>query len=304
MAKGKKDKKVRKSKKRKKVHETAMQLVMQVDNTDKQTKDGHQKQTASTETVNGVQSQHYVQERSGVITAKQGSSSAIRPRPVNSPRTPSGGNRMSSPTPTVNYNKPILGQASVLLFIATALAVLLGAAMFTLLGGREGVPAMGGLIDAQVPLLPAQVIFLLDTLFPVFFGGGFALLATGLQTRGNRPLVRLVLTAILIAVISDFIENSMVFRTMSGQEPPAIRWSFTVVKYAGLAFAGVMISGILPKIGKLGYLSHFLVRYLFPISVAFLVSGFGGESIRDLVGISFPLALLILGLYARKLSME
>ncbi|MEM9277871.1 MAG: hypothetical protein AAGA76_04810 [Pseudomonadota bacterium] len=231
-----------------------------------------------------------VEEMAGEIPAKK--------RQVASVATNSTPGKVNQQT----VNHFLAGQASILLALAACIGISLGIAMFALEGGREGVPAMGGILDVQIPKQSAQIILLLDILFPVSFGAGFAVLATSLQSRGNRPLIRLIMTTIMVVVTADFFENALVYNTMTGDEPYLLRWPLTVIKYAGLAFAGLMLSAILPVHGIIGQLVHVITRYIFPLGIAVLVSGLGGLQIADIVGVSFPVSLLLLSVYSAQLS--
>ncbi|MGI9352732.1 MAG: hypothetical protein ACR2O3_14300 [Rhizobiaceae bacterium] len=196
---------------------------------------------------------------------------------------------------------PFLLHAAVLLVIATFVSILFVGAALNLEGGKAAIQTIGGLQDAEVPLISAKVVLFLDTLFPLFYGGGLAVFAASFQSRTNRSLIRLILTAILIAVSADFFENALAYSVMKGDEPYLLRWPLTVIKYGSLAFSAVALSAIMPVVGVLGKLVHFLVRYLFPVAIALLVSGLGGDVVADLVGLSFPISLLLLAIYAREL---
>ncbi len=200
------------------------------------------------------------------------------------------------------FNQQFLSTASVLLAIATGIAILFGLAMFYLPGGVDAVYAIGGIVSGEVPVQTAKIVFLLDTLFPITFGAGFALLATAFQMRGNRPLVRIILSAILIAVIADFSENALVFKLLMGQETSALVWPLTVIKYATLGFASVLLSAVIYHIGFLGKLCLLFLRFVFPVSIAVLVSGIAGKIGSDIIGATFPVGLLLLAIYAATLA--
>ena len=202
----------------------------------------------------------------------------------------------------VVVNTDLLSVSAIVLALATGIAVLLGIASFALPGGSEAVPAMGGVLQANVPPGTARWVFFLDTLFPIAFGSGLAIFATSFQSRGNRPLVRLILTALLVGVVADFSENALVFRALTGGDTLSLQWPITVVKYAVIAFAGVMMSAIVFGNGMLGRAVVVVLRYVFPILIAALVAGIGGRTGADIVGASFPLALLLLAVYANNLS--
>ena len=150
----------------------------------------------------------------------------------------------------------------------------------------------------------AQIVFFLDVLFPITFGAGFALLATGLQTRGNRPIVRMILTALLFAVLADFSENALVFKALTGGQTYPVQWPLTVIKYAMLGISAVLLSSIMVVSGLLGTIAMLFLRFIFPISIAILVAGIGGRLGTDIVGASFPLGLLLLAIYSKVLSSE
>ncbi len=203
---------------------------------------------------------------------------------------------------SINGSSALLTQAAMLLSIATGIGLLLGLAVFGLPGGREAVPTMGGVMTATAPLQTAQIVLALDTLFPLFYGAGLAVLVTCFKTRANRPIVRIALTALLVAVVADFAENALAFGVLSGGAVSPFFFPLTVIKYASIAFAGLLVSSIAPRDGALGMIVHGLLRYAFPVLIALLVSGIGGELVRMIVGASFPISLLLLALFASERS--
>lgn len=204
--------------------------------------------------------------------------------------------------PIPKVNSGLLLNASVLLAIATGIAILFAIVMAFLPGGIDAVPAMGGVLQATAPLKTAQIVFFLDILFPITFGAGFALLATAFQTRGNRPIVRMIITALLFVVLADFSENALVFKALTGGEIYPVQWPLTVIKYAMLGISAVLLSAIIVVSGVLGTIAMLFLRFVFPISIAILVAGIGGRLGSDLVGATFPLGLLLLALYANSLA--
>lgn len=196
----------------------------------------------------------------------------------------------------------LLSTASILLAIATGIAILFAIIMGTLQGGQDAVAAMGGVLEATAPRQTAQIVFFLDILFPITFGAGFALLATAFQTRGNRPIVRMILTALLLVVLADFSENALVFKALTGGEIYAVQWPLTVIKYSMLAISAVLLSSVITVQGAMGRLVIVFLRFIFPISIAALVAGFGGRIGSDVIGATFPLGLLLLAIYANALS--
>lgn len=212
---------------------------------------------------------------------------------------------LKKPVQTVSpASQNLLQSASVLLAIATGIALLFAVVMLLLPGGKDAVPAMGGVLQATAPMKTAQIVFFLDILFPITFGVGFALLATAFQSRGNRPLVRMILTALLFVVLADFSENALVFKALTGGETFAIQWPLTVIKYAMLGVSAVLLSSIILVRDTLGTVVKVFLRYFFPLSIAALVAGIGGRIGSDVVGATFPLGLLLLAVYANSLSSE
>lgn len=204
--------------------------------------------------------------------------------------------------PIPKVNSDLLSNASVLLAIATGIAILFAIVMAMLPGGLDAVPAMGGVLQTTSPLKTAQIVFFLDILFPITFGAGFALLATAFQTRGNRPIVRMILTALLFVVLADFSENALVFKALTGGETYPVQWPLTVIKYAMLGISAVLLSTIMVVSGIMGMVAILFLRFVFPISIAALVAGMGGRLGSDVVGASFPIGLLLLALYAKALA--
>ena len=200
-----------------------------------------------------------------------------------------------------SYN--LLLNASTLLAIASGIAILFALVMAVLPGGKDAVPAMGGVLEANVPLETAQIVFFLDILFPITFGAGFALFATAFQTHGNRPIIRMILTALLFVVLADFSENALVFKSLTGGQTLAIQWPLTVIKYAMLGISAVLLSFIMVIKGIMGTISMLFLRFVFPISIAVLVAGIGGRIGSDVIGATFPLGLLLLAIYARQQSL-
>ncbi len=199
----------------------------------------------------------------------------------------------------------ILSAATILLTTAAAVCVLMILAVMLLPDGRLAAAAIGGFPSSLPQARTMQWFMLLDTLFPLFYGSGFAALAAGMQIRGNRPVIRLALTAILIGVVADFAENSSIFSAMqsTGDVPGHVQL-LTVIKYASLAFAGVLISAVMPAAGVIGILARTATRYVFPVGIAIMVSMIGGEIARGLVGLGFPVGLILLAVYAQALIGE
>lgn len=196
-----------------------------------------------------------------------------------------------------------LGVASIFLSIAIGISILFAFVMAFLPGGLDAVPAMGGVLqEVNAPLQTAQIVFMLDMLFPIAFGAGFALLATAFQSRGNRPIVRMILTALLFVVLVDFTENSLVFKALTGGETYFVQWPLTVVKYGLLALSAMLLSSIIIVANVVGVIAQIFLRYIFPVLIALLVAGIGGRVGGDIVGAIFPLGMILLVIYASNLS--
>ena len=106
-------------------------------------------------------------------------------------------------------NPHLLISASYLLAVAAGLAFLFGATMYMAPGGREAVAVMGGVLEATAPEATNRWVFMLDTLFPIFFGSGLACFIAAFTTSDNRPLVRAALTVLIAAVLADFSEKCL-----------------------------------------------------------------------------------------------
>lgn len=201
---------------------------------------------------------------------------------------------------SVQVKKRLLGVSSVMFAVATGLSILMGLVIFYLPDGKDAIMAMSGMLQATADERTARIVFLLDILFPISFGAGAALMAAAYQIRGNRPLVRLFLIALLVAILADFSENSYVYQMLLGSEPATAQWSLTVIKYCLLGFAGVLLSVIIKPVGFLGNLCILILRFVFPVSIAVLLSGLGGVHTTEIIGAGFPVLLLLLALFALK----
>lgn len=195
-------------------------------------------------------------------------------------------------------NAGLMREAAILLILATAVSGAMVFASFALPDGLAALRAIGGFITGPAVPETMRLVFGLDILFPVFYGASFAVLATAVQSRGNRPLVRIIITSVALAVIADFAENALVFNAMDSGEISSAHFPLTVIKYALLVFAGAMLSAVLPVTGALGLLVHWLLRYVFPVAGAVLISGAAGDEGRDAIAGTFPLMLALLAAYA------
>jgi hypothetical protein len=112
----------------------------------------------------------------------------------------------------------------------------------------------------------------------------------------------MIITALLFVVLADFSENSLVFKALTGGETYPVQWPLTVIKYAMLGISAVLLSAIMVVSGVLGTIAMLFLRFVFPLSIAFLVAGIGGRLGSDVVGASFPIGLLLLALYANSVA--
>ncbi len=203
---------------------------------------------------------------------------------------------------TSKHNEYLLSSASYLLAVAAGLAFLFGATMFMAPGGREAVAVMGGVLDATAPELTNRWVFMLDTLFPIFFGGGLACFIAAFNSTANRPLVRVALTILVAAVLADFSENALAFQLLNGEEVFPVQFMFTSIKYAGLGLAGVITATLINADGNLGKIVWGSLFILFPLLASLLVSGIFGSTGREIAGSFFPFILLLLAVYANRLA--
>lgn len=209
----------------------------------------------------------------------------------------------SENTVTLQSVNPYMARdAAIVLGMGAAIAVVMLLVAVLMPEGREAIKGIGGFVKGPVSLSAAQVALTLDILFPLFYGAGLVVFATSLQTRGNRPLVRLILTAMLVGVAADFAENAFAFDAMTGGNTYPFQWPLTVVKYAAIAFAAVLLSSLIIPYDGVSALVRFAARYLFPLGVAALISGIGGEDVRSILAVLFPISLLLLAQLAHNLG--
>ncbi|MEM8649236.1 MAG: hypothetical protein AAGF54_01775 [Pseudomonadota bacterium] len=199
-------------------------------------------------------------------------------------------------------NTHLLSSASYLLAVAAGLAFLFGATMFMAPGGREAVAVMGGVLEATAPETTNRWVFMLDTLFPIFFGAGLACFVAAFTTKENRPLARFALTVLVAAVLADFSENALAFQLLNGDEVFPVQFIFTSIKYAGLGLAGAITATLIDTDGNLGKVVWAALFIVFPILAALLVSGIAGAPGREIAGSFFPFILLLLAIYANRLA--
>ncbi len=219
-------------------------------------------------------------------------------------------NSVSESTPVLKVgNRPCKAISSELLWHASCLfafvagtGLLMMFAAFYLPEGVKAVRAASGFPESGITVRTAQIIMALDTLFPIFLLSGTAVLATALQTRGNRPLVRMILTTLLFVMIFDMAENALVYAAISNGEVSSSQFPLTVAKYGGLALASILFSVILPMIGKFGTAIHIFLRYLIPISTAILATGLGDQLMRDAITAGSVITIFAMAVYPQVLA--
>ena len=200
------------------------------------------------------------------------------------------------------FNTHFLSSASYLLAVAAGLAFLFGATMYMAPGGREAVAVMGGVLEATAPETTNRWVFMLDTLFPIFFGSGLACFIAAFITNENRPLGRVALIVLVAAVLADFSENALAFQLLNGGGIFPVQFIFTSIKYAGLGLAGAITATLIDTEGNLGKIVWAALFIIFPLLAALLVSGIAGAPGREIAGSFFPFILLLLAIYANRLT--
>ena len=226
----------------------------------------------------------------------EGSKKVATQSSVTSPETQ---NRQTIVTPVKSQEvrKSLFLHTTILLVIAIFVSLIMATIAVLKPETMPALAAIGGVGSEDVTEQSIKPYLFLDTLFPVFYGAGFAGLAVAFQNRGNRPLIRFVLTAILIAVVADFTENALVLQNASsGTIGTEFKSVATMVKYAVLALSGVAISMVIQGSDSISTAARLVLRYGFPVAVAILVTGWQGEFARNLVGMSFPVILALLAL--------
>ncbi|MEO0327870.1 MAG: hypothetical protein AAF217_04665 [Pseudomonadota bacterium] len=197
-------------------------------------------------------------------------------------------------------NTSLFTHAFGILIAATLIALMMVALVFILPDGKAALLANSGFPGGDYSLRTLQSALFLDTLFPIAYGAGFAVLTAAHKNRGNRSLVRMILAGILVVIVTDLAENSIIYSSSISATPlTQLLPVLTMIKFVTLAAVGVILSAILIPAGGLSVLSFFLLRFAFPFGTALLVSGLYADMVQAAVGISVPLVLLVLALYAR-----
>lgn len=146
--------------------------------------------------------------------------------------------------------------------------------------GQAVLLAFGGLefLDGakQFDLRDVRLAYALDTMFPLFYGSGLIVFLTALSGGQNRPLVRILILAVLIAAASDLAENRYIYLFFrDGQVMPAFVSGFTALKYGLLVLSSAALSALLPpREGAFKFLL-WILRFALPISIALAFGEFG-----------------------------
>ena len=188
--------------------------------------------------------------------------------------------------------------ASQLLFIAAGVSALMIACLFLLPDGLKAVPSIGGLAQENVIESTARIVFSIDLLFPLMFYGGLMMMAVAFQTRGNRPLVRLSLTALLIVLTADCVENVLALEGMLQNNWSVFLKPVSIIKFIILAIAAILISAIINTSGMFGKLVAAILRFIFPVLTVMSLSGLKFEYSEYTGAIILTVLLLILAQYA------
>ena len=198
------------------------------------------------------------------------------------------------------FDSNSLSAASMVLTVAAGLAILMALLAANLPAGKEAVLAFAGfgLGSESVPARTIQWLRGLDMLLPAFCAGGLALFFSGFQKRGNRPLVRLALLALLFAFIADMAENSAVMN-LAGARNTGGMFLSTYAKYGLLVLAFVVGSAVVDTSSKLGKVVMFVLRFVLPIVFAVLISGLAGTPMLALAALIFVLSLFLFAVYAQ-----
>lgn len=208
----------------------------------------------------------------------------------------------------VNVRAELFGAASQILAVASL--ILLCMILFAIVSKEAGISAVrafGGLSSAsQLEGIDAKLIggaLFLDILLPIAYGAGLALFAYAYNRSGMRPLVRLNAVLFIFAAGFDLVENLTILNSIGGDAPFAVHW-FTGLKYGLLAIAAVLLSVVIHGAGRLVKIAQLLLRYLFPLLVAALLSGLLPQNVQPIVTIVFLAGLLILCLVAYEKSVS
>ena len=142
--------------------------------------------------------------------------------------------------------------------------------------GAQVLQAFGGLEIEGGGGSAVRIAYALDTLFPIFYGSGLAVFLSALSQRSNRPLVRILILAVLIAAASDLIENRYIYLYFrDGQALPDFVYGLTALKYGLLVLASAGLSALLPE--PAGRMLIWTLRFILPVAMALALAQFGGK---------------------------
>jgi len=173
-------------------------------------------------------------------------------------------------------NRPLNVARDALILSCIAMVCVLGLLLFGV-DGPQAVATMAGAPTGKPALESLRLMLAFDTLLPISYGAGFVLLAVGFA--GPRTPAALVFGSILftaIGVSMDFLENGLAMNAVIyGADPMLFA---TILKYGALGISAVLLSAILEPRSAIGKLAVPVLRFVTPISLSVLLSGWGGES--------------------------
>ncbi len=201
-----------------------------------------------------------------------------------------------------SVHRQLAAHATALHSIAVGLGVLIMFATGYLPGGYQAANAISGFSHGEIPIRTMQIFMLLDTVFPIFFLTGLGVLATALQTRIIRPIIRLILTALLVIMVSDLIENALAYSAIVNGTKSDFQFPITAVKFGGLIVVGVLMSVILPRNGMLMKILNGLLRFGIPAGIALLLADLVDPGFRYAFGAGFVIVLVLLAFCSQMLA--
>ena len=170
------------------------------------------------------------------------------------------------------------------LYVARDAFMLSSIAMVCVLGlllfgtdGPQAVATMAGVPTGKPAMESIRLMLAFDTLLPISYGAGFVLLAVGFaSSRTPRGLVWATIVFTVIGVSMDFIENGLAMNaSIYGAEPVHFA---TIIKYGALGISAILLSALLEPKSAVGKIAVPVLRFVTPISLSVLLSGWGGET--------------------------
>ena len=170
------------------------------------------------------------------------------------------------------------------LYVARDAFILSSIAMVCMLGlllfgvdGPQAVATMAGVPTGKPAIESIRLMLAFDTLLPISYGAGFVLLAVGFAgSRTPRGLVWATITFVAIGVSMDFVENGLAMNAVIyGADPMLFA---TIAKYGALGISAVLLSAIIEPKSVIGKIAVPVLRFVTPLSLSVLLSGWGGET--------------------------